>query len=121
MVDVNENKVSNSQYKGSILEIILKDADESLKLLHSDSNSINTRLAFLIGFNATFASFLSKLPYSKIEVLEKVDSYYSYKKQLLSILAIVIGWFLQIKPVIALLICFSVTLAIYAIILLLFQ
>lgn len=59
------NKQSNEHYSNSILTLIHDDSNNSLKILHDDINSINTRLTLLIGFNATFASLLSRLPMQK--------------------------------------------------------
>jgi hypothetical protein len=69
MVYENEDQKSNHQYNNLILEIVHKDANESLKLLSDNVNSINTRLTLLIGFNATFASLLPRLPiYRRLKV-----------------------------------------------------
>jgi hypothetical protein len=50
----------------SILEIIHKDANESVKNFYENINLINTRLAVIIGFDASFVAFLSKIPSKNI-------------------------------------------------------
>jgi hypothetical protein len=116
----NEENKSDNQYSNSILEIIYKDANESFKLLNDNINSINTRLTLLIGFNATFASLLPKLPIQnifsfKVQSLQEFDSLYPYAKEFVDIFIIIINWLILIKPLIALCLGISVTFAIISV------
>jgi hypothetical protein len=104
----------------TILKLICEDANESIKILRDDLNLINTRLTLLIGFNATFASLLPRLPnqiYIKIQVqdvIKKMD-FYPHAKQLFSLCLSILNWCLLIKPIIALLLGISVTFAILSV------
>jgi hypothetical protein len=121
MVYENEDQKSNHQYNNLILEIVHKDANESLKLLSDNVNSINTRLTLLIGFNATFASLLPRLPIQNIFSvktyhLQEIESLYPHAREILVKIILVINWFLLMKPLIALLLGISLTLAILSVI-----
>ena len=63
-----------SDHNKSILEIVHKDANESLKICRDEINSLNTRLAVIIGFDASFVVFLSKIPSRSIFLLSGYTS-----------------------------------------------
>jgi hypothetical protein len=84
-----------TDYK-SILEIIHKDANESLKFFYENINLINTRLAVIIGFDASFVSFLSKIPSKRIFTLtglSEIDkvNHSSYSQQIIAFFTEVIN------------------------------
>lgn len=120
MVYKGEDRQSNNQYNDSVLELIYEDANKSLKFVQDNVNSINTRLTFLIGFNATFASLLPKLPLQNFFSIEyqpsqEFNHLYPYAEPFIKIPIIIIKWLLFIKPLIALLLAFSVALAILSV------
>lgn len=120
MVYENKDQQSNNQYNESIVEVIYEDANQSFKLLRDDINLINTRLTLLIGFNATFASLLPKLPVQKIfsikyESLQEYTHLYPYAEPFLKIPIDIINWLLSIKPLVALFVAFSVAFAILSV------
>ena len=116
----NEEKGLEHKDYYKIIELIYQDSHESIKIIRDDINLINSRLTLLIGFNATFASFLVKLPkqtFIQIEVQEitKTTELYPHAKQLVSLLLDIINWCLLVKPVIALLLAISIILAILSV------
>ena len=117
----NEDRKSNDQYNNSILEMIYKDANESCKSLQDNINSTNTRLTLLIGFNATFASLLPKLPIQnmfliKVQNSQEFDNLYPYAIDIINIFIMFCNWLALIKPLIAILLGISLTLAILGVI-----
>lgn len=115
------NQQSNNQYNNSILEIIYDDADKSCDTLSEDINSINTRLTFLIGFNATLASLLPQLPVQnnfliENQNLQKSINCYPNAETFLNVSVFLINLFLSIKPLVFLLLGGSIILAIIGII-----
>jgi hypothetical protein len=115
-----EEQQSDDQYNNSVLELIYEDANDSFKVLRDDINSINTRLTLLIGFNATFASLLPRLPIQslfslKYQLFREFDDLYPYAKLCLGIPISVVNWLLTIKPLIALLLGTSVSFAILSV------
>jgi hypothetical protein len=75
----------------SILEIIHKDANESVKNFYENINLINTRLAVIIGFDASFVAFLSKIPSKNIFYLTSLSesdkiNYSIYSQQITAFL-----------------------------------
>jgi hypothetical protein len=121
MVYENNDEQSNNQYSESLLEVIYEDANQSFKLLRDDINSINTRLTLLIGFNATFASLLPKLPiqknfFIKYQPSQEFAYLYPYAEAFLKIPIVIINWLLSsTKPLIALFVAFSVAVAILSV------
>jgi hypothetical protein len=116
----SEDQCSESQYNNSVLVMIYNDANESFKLLRDDINSINTRLTFLIGFNATFASLLPKLPIQtliSIKYLPSQDFYqlYPYAEPFIQIPIIIINWLLLTKPLISIFLGISVVFTIQSV------
>jgi hypothetical protein len=112
-----EDQQSDDQYNDSVLELIYEDAKDSFKVLRDDINSINTRLTLLIGFNATFASLLPRLPIQRVFSLQyqhsqEFDDLYPYADIFLDIPIAIINWLLTIKPLISILLGASVSLAI---------
>jgi hypothetical protein len=116
----NKNQQPTSHYNSSILNLIYEDASESVKILRDDINSINTRLTLVIGFNATFASLLPRLPSQTSfktpvqEITLALDAY-PHAKQLLNLLLTIINWCLLIKPLITLLLGASVVFAVLSV------
>jgi hypothetical protein len=115
------NQQSNCQCNKSILEIIYDDADKSCDTLSEDINSINTRLTFLIGFNATLASLLLKLPIQnsfliKNQSLQQSINSYPNGETFLNVSVFLINLVLSIKPLVFLLIGSSIIFAIIGII-----
>jgi hypothetical protein len=79
-----------NDYK-SILEIIHKDANESVKNFYENINLINTRLAVIIGFDASFVAFLPKIPSKNIFYLTGLSgadkiNYSIYSQQIMAFL-----------------------------------
>jgi hypothetical protein len=116
----SEDQCSDSQYNNSVLVMIYNDANESFKLLRDDINSINTRLTLLIGFNATFASLLPKLPIQtliSIRYQPSQDFYqlYPYAEPFLKMPIIIIDWLLSTKPLIAIFLGVSVAFAVLSV------
>jgi len=119
MVYENGDQQSNGQCSIAVLKIIYDDANDSLKLLRDDINLINTRLTFLIGFNATFASLLPRLPVQSFfsinhQPLSEFGNLYPYAKSSLNLSIVIINWLLLTKPLIALFLGASVTFAIFS-------
>jgi len=93
-----------------ILEIIHKDANESLKIFRDDINSINTRLAIIIGFDASFVAFLSKIPSKSIfslsgcTYMDRIGENCGtrHSEQIMKFFTELINYFLNIKPLIGL-------------------
>lgn len=101
--------------------MIYKDANESCKSLQDNINSTNTRLTLLIGFNATFASLLPKLPIQnmfliKVQNSQEFDNLYPYAIDIINIFIMFCNWLALIKPLIAILLGISLTLAILGVI-----
>jgi hypothetical protein len=113
MVCKNEEQDSNSDYSKEILELIYKDANESLKIFRDDINSINTRLAIVIGFDTNFATFISKLPIHAFFQVPAPSPYtskhncYLYSEQILDMCINFINWVFYIKPITGLLVIVS--------------
>jgi hypothetical protein len=101
-----------------IIEIIHKDADESLKIFRDNINSIDTRLAVIIGFDASFAAFLSKIPSKSIFLISgytlMTGENYSntYPGQIIKFFTDFINYLLTIKPLIGLSLIISLCLSI---------
>jgi hypothetical protein len=114
----NEERKPTINYDKPILEIIHKDANESLKIFRDDINSINTRLAVLIGFDTNFAAFLSKIPSQKYFSIESCslsldnEHVIPYAYQILGFCTVAINWILSIKPIVGLILIASLISAI---------
>jgi hypothetical protein len=112
----NEEQKPSDNYKSS-LEIIHKDANESLKFFHDNINSNNTRLGIIIGFDTSFSAFLAKIPNQRC-LLQLCDSLFRRKNNILlpfeqffNLLVNSIDWLLNIKPLIGILLISSLIFA----------
>lgn len=119
MTGENKDEKSNDHYNNLVLKMIYDDSKESFKILRDDLNSINTRLTLVIGFNATLVGLLSKLPMQEIFLL-KVSSLQIYDVNLPSIKMLansvrIANWILSVKPLITILIIFSLLRAILSV------
>lgn len=115
----NESNTGNNSIDSSVLELIYKDADESLKTLQSNLYNINTNLALLVGFNATFATLLWKIGGThrlQIDISKVASSadFYPYGQQLYRNILYILDWLLLIKPAVAMLLVSSISIAISA-------
>jgi hypothetical protein len=106
-----EQKPDN--YSKSILEIIHKDANESLKIFCDNINFHNTRLAILVGFDTSFAVILSRIPNQRYfslsgdSILEREKCDLLPSEELFYLFVNIIDWLLYIKPFIGILLIFS--------------
>lgn len=117
----NENNTVSESVDGSILQLIYDDAGESLKALRTNIYNLNTSLALLIGFNATFATLLSRINGTlKLQLdIPRVAvsaAYYPYGQQLYTNVLYLINWLLLLKPIVAMLLISSILIAITALI-----
>lgn len=115
-----EKYQSEDPYNKLVLELIYEDSNNSFKLLRDDINSVNTRLTLLIGFNATLASLLPRLPIQSFLFLDcqfchETDKLYPHAGLLTRLLITVINYLLSIKPLISLLLGTSIFFAIWGI------
>ncbi len=101
-----ENKETKhiNNYSKPILEIIHKDANESLKIFCDNINFHNTRLAILIGFDTSFAGILSRMPnqryfsLSNNYILKREENDLLPSEELFNLFASIVDWLLYIKP-----------------------
>jgi hypothetical protein len=113
----NESNTENNLKENLVLELIYKDADESLKTLQANLYNTNTNLALLVGFNATFATLLWKIGSTHVLQVDisKVASsanFYPHGQQLYRNVLYLLNWLLLIKPVVAMLLVSSISIAI---------
>jgi hypothetical protein len=93
------------QYNDSVLKIIYEDANESLRIQRDETNSINTKLTLLIGFNASFAILLSNLPMQsvvsiKYQHFQEVYELYPCAESFFNVVAFVSNSLLSTKSLI---------------------
>lgn len=117
----NESNTVNKSVDSSILQLIYDDAGESLKALRTNIYSLNTNLALLIGFNATFATLLSRINGTlklQLDIPRVAASaeYYPHGQQLYTNVLYLINWLLLLKPIVAMLLVSSILIAITALI-----
>lgn len=117
----NESNTVNKSVDSSILQLIYDDAGESLKALRTNIYSLNTNLALLIGFNATFATLLSRINGTlklQLDIPRVAVSaeYYPHGQQLYTNVLYLINWLLLLKPIVAMLLVSSILIAITALI-----
>jgi hypothetical protein len=113
---MSKEQQSTNDYNKLMLDIIHKEASESLKLLYDNINSINTRLAILVGFNTTFITFFSKISNQKYPLAQvflfNQDNIHSihYINQTINSLLGFINW-LSFKPLVGSLLVISLLVA----------
>lgn len=117
----NKNNTMNESVDSSILQLIYDDAGESLKALRTNIYNLNTTLALLIGFNATFATLLSRINGTlKLQLdiprVAASAAYYPHGQQLYTNALYLINWLLLLKPIVAMLLISSILIAITALI-----
>ena len=115
----DESSVEGSSTDSLVLKLIYEDASESLNALRTNLYNINTNLALLIGFNATFATLLSKIHSThklQLDVPKVATSaeFYPYGQQLYRNVFSAINWLLLLKPIVALLLISSIAISVSA-------
>lgn len=112
MSEKNKGRNTDDAINSSIIELIYQDANESVDILRSNLNSVNTKLTILIGFNATFITLLSRLVNQtsiSIDVQKELSKaeFYPHASQLYELILFLLNWCLLIKPLVSILIIAS--------------